>query len=429
MTVHGSFAAARAEIDYAYDRVAAFRSHMETSGLTPADVQSPADFELIPPTSKQFYRRNYPAGILARGTTLSSAHVMRFQSSGTGGERLNSAILSYDLARRQATALSVNDRFAGLWRPGARLRICRYAPPNCSDVECASGLSTAQERILPDGTLVLPVSHDLLSTPDRHVHQALDEIASYAPDMLVVDPTHLAFLSRKARAAGRRITSGAALHVVCGYTLLTRIARRQIEDFMGPHVPVADMLGMSELGYIGFECHHGRRHLNSRDFYVELLDAGRRVQPGQVGELVITTIDDSLIPRIRYATGDLFTLVEESCPCGSDLPVVRVEGRASHCLQLGKGKRVTPGSLDACVGNARFLDLYRMDQLADGSCRFRYIANAASTAKEISDLAARLASLVAPRELKLDPVDYIPCERSGKFQSCASEYREETLTP
>jgi phenylacetate-CoA ligase len=70
-----------------------------------------------------------------------------------------------------------------------------------------------------------------------------------------------------------------------------------------------------------------------------------------------------------------------------------------------------------------------MDQLADGSCRFRYIANPTSTAKEISDLAARLASLVAPHELKLDPVDYIPCERSGKFQSCASEYREETLTP
>lgn len=89
---------------------------------------------------------------------------MRFQSSGTSGERLNSAIFSFDLARRQATSLSVNEKFNSLWLPGKKLKLCRYAPPNCSDVECGIGLSTMEERTLADGTLVLPVAHDLLAT-------------------------------------------------------------------------------------------------------------------------------------------------------------------------------------------------------------------------------------------------------------------------
>ncbi|MEH0589603.1 TauD/TfdA family dioxygenase [Streptomyces sp. B21-106] len=153
-----TFEAVREEIAYAFDNTVFFRKHMEASGLRPEDIRGLADFHRLPPTSKSHYRRNFPAGVLAKGYTLNSPHVMRFQSSGTSGERLNSAILAYDLARRQATALGVNRRFDELWRPGSRPRICRFAPPNCSDVECATGFSTMEDRTLADGTLVLTVA-------------------------------------------------------------------------------------------------------------------------------------------------------------------------------------------------------------------------------------------------------------------------------
>jgi phenylacetate-CoA ligase len=415
------FAAVREEISYAYRNAAFFHAHMQAHGLHPEDIRTLDDFRRIPPTAKPHYRRNFPAGVLAKGYTLSSPHVMRFQSSGTSGERLNSAILAYDLARRQATALAVNRRFETLWRSGGRPKICRFAPPNCSDVECATGLSTMRERTLPDGTLVLALAHDLLATPQWQIMQALDEIEAYEPELLVVDPTHFAFLIRQACHLGRRIRSPHRLHVVCGYTLMTRMARRQIEAFMGEDCPLGDMIGMSELGYLGFECHHGQRHVNDVDFYPEFLRGNAPVAPGEVGELVVTTIEDALVPRIRYATGDLFTPLEGGCPCGSKLPRVRIEGRATHLIRLTEGRSVTPGAVDAAVGEAPGLNLYKLEQDRADACTFKYIVNESAREADIQALQQRLAELLAPNTLQMQSVSYIACERSGKFQPCTSQ--------
>lgn len=425
MTDLAMFEAVREEIAYAFDNTVFFRKHMEASGLGPEDIQGPADFLRLPPTSKSHYRRNFPAGVLAKGYTLNSSHVMRFQSSGTSGERLNSAILAYDLARRQATALGVNRRFDDLWRPGSRPRICRFAPPNCSDVECATGFSTVEDRTLPDGTLVLTVAHDLLATPEWQIVKALDEIELYQPDLLVVDPTHFAFLTRWAQRLGRKITSPHHLHTVCGYTLMTRVARRQMEDFVGPDVPIGDMIGMSELGYLGFECHHGNRHINNRDFHTEFIQDGEPVADGDMGELYVTTVDDALIPRIRYATGDYFTPLGSACGCGSDLPVVRIEGRATHMIQLADGRVVTPGAVDALVGDAPGIDLYKLEQDRTGACTFRYVPNADARTDEAAALELRLTGALAPNPVRVEAVDYIASERSGKFQPCVSQISAE----
>ncbi|MCP2273938.1 phenylacetate-CoA ligase [Actinokineospora diospyrosa] len=419
------FDAVREEIAYAFDRTVFFRNHMEANALRPEDIRSAEDFQRIPPTSKSHYRRNFPAGVLAKGYTLNSPHVMRFQSSGTSGDRLNSAILAYDLTRRQATALGVNPRFNELWRPGTRPRICRFAPPNCSDVECATGFSSMADRTLPDGTLVLTVAHDLLATPEWQVVKAFDEIEAYQPDLLVVDSTHLAFLARWGRRLGRTITSPSKLHVVSGYTLMTRVARRQVEDFLGDAVPIGDMIGMSELGYLGFECHLGNRHINNKDFYVEFVRDGKPVADGEMGELYITTLDDGLVPRIRYATGDHFTPLGDTCGCGTELPRVRIEGRATHMVRLLDGRVVTPGEVDAVVGDAPWMDLYKLEQDPTGACTFRYIANLTARDDDVTALEKRLTELLGPNPSRVEAVDYIACERSGKFQSCVSRLAAE----
>ncbi|MFC9248322.1 phenylacetate--CoA ligase family protein [Streptomyces sp. NPDC057136] len=425
MTDAMMFEAVRQEIAYAFENTTFFRKHMEANGLRPEDIQDAEDFVRIPPTSKPDYRRNFPAGVLAKEYTLNSPHVMRFQSSGTSGDRLNSAILSYDLARRQATALGVNRRFDDLWRPGSRPRMCRFAPPNCSDVECATGLSTLEDRTLPDGTVVLSVAHDLLATPEWQIVKALDEIEICQPDLLLVDSTHFAFLARWARRLGRRITSPRTLHMVSGYTLMTRVARREIDDFMGADMPVGDMIGMSELGYLGFECHQGHRHINNKDFYVEFVRNGKPVEDGRMGELYVTTVEDGLVPRIRYATGDYFTPLEDACGCGSDLPVVRIEGRATQAVRLQDGRIVTPGAVDAVVGDAPWIDLYKLEQDLTGACTFRYVANSKAQADDATALGLRLAETLAPNRVRIEPVDYIACERSGKFQACVSHLSAE----
>ena len=420
MSAAGRFDSVRREIAYAYEHVAFFRAHMDRHGLVPEAIVAPSNMLRLPPTRKADFRRNFPAGVVARGHTLAEKYVMRFRSSGTGGDRLHSAIFAFDLARRQATCLELNRNFDPLWRPGLSLRTCRFAPPNCSAVDCATGVSSMAERTLADGTLVLPVSHDLLATPAHLVSQALDELECCAPHLLVADPTHLAFLVRHMSREGRVPRVPSDLRIICGYTLLTKVARRQIRNGFGSNVPVADMLGMSELGYVGFECDLGRQHLNNRDFYIEFVAADRHAEPGELAELVITTIGDGLAPRIRYATGDLYRLDPHPCACGSTLPTVRFEGRAVHAVRCRDGSLLTPRELDDVVGDAPWIDVYRLDQDVTGGLRLRYVANPLRTRHLEAALSERLGLALGEAPVSMLPSTYIPSERSGKFISCAS---------
>ncbi|NBD08431.1 MULTISPECIES: phenylacetate--CoA ligase family protein [Corallococcus] len=415
-----TFERARREIQYAYEKVAFFRKHMDGAGLVPADIREPADLLRLPPTQKVDYRRSFPVGVIAAGYNLRSRHVLRFQSSGTEGERLVSVVFSYDLARRQATCLEINPRFEALWKPGLRLRTCRYAAPNCSDVECSNPNSVMRDRLLADGTLVLPVYHDLLTTPPELASRALDEIAEYDPHFLFVDPTHFAFLIRQLRKAGRAPHKTRGFCINSGYTLCTRVARRQIQECFGPEVPVADMLGMSELGYLGFECPEGKLHLNARDYHVEFIRDGRPAEPGELAELVLTTLEDKLSPHIRYATGDLYRFSAERCPCGNPLPVVLAEGRAKNMLWRKEGTVLTPRELDALVGDAPWMDLYRMEQTHEDAFSFQFLRNERADAGLEAGLAERLRDALKTPHLKFAATQYLPSDRGGKFISCVS---------
>lgn len=408
------------ELDYAYKNTGFFRKHLDQAGLTLADIIQISDLLKIPPTVKRNYRQGFPASVIALGYNLKSPFVMRFQSSGTEGDRLVSVVLSYDLARRQASCISVNPAFSSLWQPGLKLRTCRFAAPNCSDVECANPNSTMESRMLPDGTLVLPVYHDLLTTPEHMIHRALDEIEQYDPHLLFVDPTHFAFLIRAMKKAGRVPHKKSGFCIMSGYTLCTQVARRQIKECFGDKVAFADMLGMSELGYIGFECPAGHQHINIKDYYIEFIKDGQPAKPGELAEMVITTLGDRLSPHIRYATGDLYRLSPEPCPCGDSAPMVRHEGRVKNVLWLKDGSLVTPKELDELIGPASWIDMYQMNQLNDDEFSFQYMSNDGWTQQLEDDLVETLKDALKTKNIHCSTTSYLPADRGGKFMSCVS---------
>ena len=408
------------EILYAYNNTVFFRKHMDKVGLFPEDIREPGDMLKIPPTVKKDYRKNFPAGVIASGYNLKSPHLMRFQSSGTEGDRIVSVVLSYDLARRQASCISVNPKFSSLWRPGLKLRTCRFAAPNCSDVECANPNSTMESRMLSDGTLVLPVYHDLLTTSEQMINRALDEIEEYDPHLLFVDPTHFAFLIRAMKKAGRVPHKKEGFCIMSGYTLCTQVARRQIKECYGDKVAFADMLGMSELGYLGFECPEGHQHMNVEDYHLEFVRDGRPAEPGELAELIITTLGDQLSPHIRYATGDLFRLSTEKCACGDTAPLVRAEGRVKSALWLHDNTVVTPKELDELVGQAPWIDMYQMNQTNDDEFVFQYLRNEAWTQALENELVERLKETLKTNNISCSATNYFPAERGGKFISCVS---------
>ena len=65
---------------------------------------------------------------------------------------------------------------------------------------------------------------------------------------------------------------------------------------------------------------HEGMHLRENHVIAEIVDEqGRPLPPGEIGELIITTIGMEAMPLIRYRTGDYTRRIPGTCPCGSQV--------------------------------------------------------------------------------------------------------------
>ncbi len=128
--------------------------------------------------------------------------------------------------------------------------------------------------------------------------------------------------------------------------------REEIGERLG--ILATDNYGLSEVmgpGVAG-ECQECKGlHVNEDHFLVEVLDPETLdpVEPGDVGELVITTLTKEAFPVVRYRTRDLTRMITEPCPCGRTLHrIQRIMGRTDDMLII-KGVNVFPTQIEAVL--------------------------------------------------------------------------------
>ena len=70
------------------------------------------------------------------------------------------------------------------------------------------------------------------------------------------------------------------------------------------------------------------------------------VAPGEIGEMVITTLTKEAFPVIRYRTRDLTRFVPGECPCGREhRRIDRIKGRADDMMII-KGVNIYPMQIE-----------------------------------------------------------------------------------
>jgi len=101
-------------------------------------------------------------------------------------------------------------------------------------------------------------------------------------------------------------------------------------------VPPRNNYGCSEGGVMGYECNHGRMHINADWVIFEPVDANHNPVPaGQLSDrTLITNLANRVMPIIRYELGDRVKLLPEKCDCGITLPIVNLEGRTDEILRF-----------------------------------------------------------------------------------------------
>jgi phenylacetate-CoA ligase len=128
---------------------------------------------------------------------------------------------------------------------------------------------------------------------------------------------------------------------------LTEKSRDVIEKAFG--CKVFDKYGAREFSGVAYESDAHNGHLVVAEGYiVEVLADGEPARPGEIGEVVITDLNNFCMPFIRYRIGDLAeALSDEPSSCGRGLPRIgEIQGRVQSVIQ-GTDGHVVPGTFFA----------------------------------------------------------------------------------
>ena len=185
-------------------------------------------------------------------------------------------------------------------------------------------------------------------------------------------------------------------------------------------VPVTDMYTCQEAGYLALQCpEHEHLHVQSENVLLEVVDvAGQPCLPGQVGRVLITSLNNFATPLIRYELGD-YAEVGEPCPCGRGLPVLkRVMGRYRNLLTMPDGSQRWP-----LIGNeGRLRDIAPIELMQMIQTSLDQITVRLVMARELNDVETRdltafiQRNLGYPFRLMFEYVDSIRNPANGKVE-------------
>jgi phenylacetate-CoA ligase len=124
--------------------------------------------------------------------------------------------------------------------------------------------------------------------------------------------------------------------------------RQMVEEKYG--IATGDMYATADVGLIAFECSAKNGMHIAEGVILEMIsyETGKQVEPGEVGEIVITPIDETY-PLIRFGTGDLAGLIDEPCPCGrTSFRITRLLGRVGDAVRT-RGMFIHPRQLEPAM--------------------------------------------------------------------------------
>lgn len=189
----------------------------------------------------------------------------------------------------------------------------------------------------------------------------LQAMRDLAPDGYAGTPSFLRILVEKAEAAGagiprlrKALVSGEAFPA----PLRDSLAARGIQAFQ--------CYATAELGLVAYETEAREGLVVDEGVLLEIVrpGTGDPVPPGEVGEIVVTTLNRDH-PLIRFGTGDLSAVLPGVCPSGrTNLRIRGWLGRADQTAKV-RGMFVHPAQV-AAIG-ARHPEARRLRLVVDGA--------------------------------------------------------------
>jgi phenylacetate-CoA ligase len=406
----------RAMLTLAYERTAFYRRSFGAAGFHPEDLKSLDDMARVPTIDKHVVAESL-ADMCAR--SFDASDIDYVATGGTSGTPLQ----FYIDANRSSVEYAY---LTVIWeRVGYRLGMPMAVLRGKTVSRDRAGLYHEYDPIL---------RHHYYSNfhaNDANLAKYLEHIRRIGPCMFHAYPSSAHAMARHIIASG-----GAAPHNIKGVLLESEnVYADQIEEIEAAFgTRTFASYGHSEKLVLAAQCEHSHNyHVWPTYGYFELLDVeGKPVtEPGREGEIVGTGFINTVVPFIRYRTGDWATYVGDRCTlCGREHTVIRdIQGRwPQGGLLAADGSVVSMTALNVHDDTFRQVREYQFHQSVPGRATLCVVPmhplDDAEKQRIIGNMNRRLQGQVL---LELEVRDELVKTSRGKqprvIQECVVPYR------
>jgi phenylacetate-CoA ligase len=200
--------------------------------------------------------------------------------------------------------------------------------------------------------------------------------------------------------------------------MLTSLTRTQIEK--GFQTKVFDKYGAREFSGIAYQCGDpsNNYHVMDESYLVEILKDNKPAKPGEIGEVVITDLNNLSFPLIRYRIGDLARAVDNSgkCNCGRGLSQIgEILGRTQALVHCKNG-RWLPGTFFAHFFKEYdyLVRFFQVMQEERGSFRLNVVKGSNWTESGWKEMLNELQIYTGQTQIETIFVEKIPLLATGK---------------
>jgi len=313
--------AVRQLVARAYSKNPFYRAKMKSVGVRPKDVQSAADLARMPFTTKDELRED-PWLLLA--CSREEVSVIHVSTGTTGGKEIYLPWTWHDYYRNELAPAMTK-----LVDEGPGDIVLNALPYEMS----SAGLAFHKVFIDGCGATVIPAGKGgAYSSPEKTIRIMQD----IPPTVVITTPSYAVTLAETAEKLGFDLASLPLRKMWltgegCSYAF-----RKRVEELWDTKANF--YYGSLECGALGIECNsHAGYHVPMAHSYVEVVDTktGKVLEPGEIGEIVVTNLLRRDTPLIRYRTQDIGYIETDVCRCGVQLPRLFLRGRVVDQIEIG----------------------------------------------------------------------------------------------
>jgi phenylacetate-CoA ligase len=400
---------------HTYTHVPYYRQIFDQNGIKPSQVISLADIAKFPMLSKDDVRKNIHFSMFASNHKKKEMH--KINTSGSTGEPFVCYADKFQLEVRFATTLRALEMTG--WRFGDKQIRLWHQTLGMNKTQ------VAKEKI--DAWFMKRKFIPAFEMTQENVNWLLLKMNKFKPQLVDGYAESLNFLAESANIN----LSWKPKAIMSSAQELTDDTRLKIENLF--QTKVYDKYGSREFSGIAYQCEFSENHhVQDESYLVELLVEGRTARPGEVGEIVITDLNNYSTPMIRYRIGDLAVAVDQKeCPCGRNHSLIgKITGRTQALVACSNGVWL-PGTFFAHF----FKDFdyaikhYQVFQEEFGSFEIRVVPNP-QFSSQVSEVIVHELQKYAGNmtTIRFKIVESIPLVKTGKRTPVISLLRKDFQT-